>query len=134
MTLVVDASAVVAYLVDDGFDGRWAEDVFAGSPLVAPQLLHAEVANVLRRAELAGDIDAETASAAHDDLLLLRVDLAGYATCARRVWELRPSLTVYDAWYVALAEEIGAPLATLDRRLARAPGPRCEFTTPARTA
>lgn len=35
-----------------------------------------------------------------------------------------------DAWYVAVAEASGAPLATLDVRLSRAPGPRCDFLVP----
>jgi predicted nucleic acid-binding protein len=39
-----------------------------------------------------------------------------------RVWELRANLTAYDAAYVALAEALGAPLLTRDRRLARAAG------------
>jgi predicted nucleic acid-binding protein len=39
-------------------------------------------------------------------------------------------VTTYDGTYVALAELLGAPLATLDRGLAAAPGPRCSFTTP----
>jgi predicted nucleic acid-binding protein len=47
-----------------------------------------------------------------------------------RAWELRGSVTYYDASYVALAELLDAPLVTLDPRLARAPGPRCEFLTP----
>jgi predicted nucleic acid-binding protein len=39
-------------------------------------------------------------------------------------------VTYYDASYVALAEILDAPLVTLDRRPARAPGPRCAFLTP----
>lgn len=35
------------------------------------------------------------------------------------VWALHPNLTAYDAAYVALAEEPGARLLTLDARLAR---------------
>jgi predicted nucleic acid-binding protein len=46
------------------------------------------------------------------------------------VWELRTNLTAYDAWYVALAEAIDAPLATLDSQVARAPGVRCPIRTP----
>jgi predicted nucleic acid-binding protein len=46
---------------------------------------------------------------------------------AARVWELRRSITAYDACYVALAEQLRAPLATLDRKLSRASGPRCAF-------
>jgi predicted nucleic acid-binding protein len=46
------------------------------------------------------------------------------------VWELHPNVVAYDAAYVALAEELAAPLLTLDQRLARAPGPTCTFLTP----
>ena len=45
---------------------------------------------------------------------------------ADRAWELARNLTIYDAAYVALAELLDAPLVTLDQRLARAPGIRCE--------
>jgi predicted nucleic acid-binding protein len=40
------------------------------------------------------------------------------------------TLSCYDAWYVALAEFLGVKLATLNARLARAPGPRCGFWLP----
>ena len=39
-----------------------------------------------------------------------------------------------DAGYVALAEALDAPLATLDARLSRADGPRCAFELPPRQA
>ena len=42
-----------------------------------------------------------------------------------RIWELRNNLSVYDAWYVALAEWLATDLVTADERLANAPGPRC---------
>ncbi len=129
MTLVVDASAVVAALVDAGPAGTWAERLLT-STLVAPQLLHVEAANVLRRAANAGAITDDVASLAHADLVDLRIELVPYEPVAARVWELRHNLTAYDAWYVAVAELIDAPLATLDERLAAAPGPRCEFQTP----
>ncbi len=53
-----------------------------------------------------------------------------YRELAGRIWELRNNITIYDAWYVALAEALDARLATLDVRLARAPGVRCPFVTP----
>ena len=49
---------------------------------------------------------------------------------AERVWELRANLSSYDAWYVAIAELADMPLATLDQKLTRAPGPGCEFLLP----
>ena len=131
MTLVVDASVVVAALIDTGADGTWAEQVLGSEALAAPHLMPAEVANVLRRAALAGDVSADSAALAHADLQDLRVDLFAYEPFAARVWTLRTSVTTYDGWYVALAESLDAPLATLDRRLARSPGARCTFTVPA---
>jgi predicted nucleic acid-binding protein len=59
----------------------------------------------------------------------IRVDLFPYDPFADRVWELRQNVTAYDAWHVALAESLSAPLATLDGRLRRAVGPRCSFLT-----
>ena len=130
MSLVVDASVVVAALIDGGPDGRWAESILVADQLAAPHLMPVEAANILRRAALAGDISDEAASLAHADLLALVVELFPYEVLAPRVWELRSNVTAYDACYIALAEALRAPLATLDRRLAASTGPRCTFRTP----
>ncbi len=50
---------------------------------------------------------------------------------AERIWALRFTVTSYDAWYVAVAEAVNLPLATLDERLSRAEGPACELRMPA---
>ena len=130
MTAVVDASVVVAALVDDGPVGRWAEELVASTPLAAPHLMPVEAANILRRAALAGDLSDDIASLAHADLLSISVELFPYDLLADRIWELPGAVTAYDGWYVALAESLQAPLATLDGRLTRAPGPRCSFIGP----
>lgn len=130
MTLVLDASAAVAVLVDKGADGRWARRQLATGSAAAPHLMPAEAANILRRATLSGEISADTASLAHGDLLELDVELFDYRPLATRVWQLRENVTVYDGWYVALAESLAVDLITLDRRLARAPGCLCAFRTP----
>ncbi len=125
--MVIDASMVVAALVDSGRDGRWAEALLVSDSLAAPHLLTAEASNILRRSALAGAISPELASLAHTDLLDLRVELFPYAPFASRIWALRENVTCYNAWYVAIAEALGAPFATLDTRLAKAPGPHCRF-------
>lgn len=131
MTIVVDASVVVALLCDGGPDGRWAETLMSKETfMVAPHLMPVEVAAILRRSAGAGEISQEVATLAHEDLVALRVELFPYGPFAARVWELRRNVTTYDASYVALAEVLDAPLATLDRRLAKAPGPRCAFVLP----
>jgi len=128
--VVIDSSVVVAALIDHGPLGVWSEALMVSGPLAAPHLMPVEVANVLRRLALNGDISADLASLAHRDLVSLRCELFPYSSGATRVWELRSNLTAYDASYVALAEILGARLATLDARLSRAAGPRCEFALP----
>lgn len=131
-TFVVDASVLVAALVDRGPDGEWAETLLADADLAAPQLVLAETANVLRRLSARrGPLSADAASLAHADLLELRIELFPYAPFGARVWALRGALTAYDAWYVAVAEALDAPLATLDRKLARAAA-ECAFILPPR--
>ncbi len=78
----------------------------------------------------AGVLSTDAAWLAYADLLDLRIDFYPFAPVAGRVWEMRASVRRYDAWYVALAELLGAPVATVDRRLASSPGLRCEFRTP----
>jgi predicted nucleic acid-binding protein len=129
VTLAIDASLVVAAIVDSGAEGTWADELLGSDTLIAPDLLSVEVDSVLRRAAIAGDISADSASLAHADLLALRIDLFAYEPFAERVWELRETISAYDAWYVALAESMDAPLATLDRRLARSQSARCRFIT-----
>ncbi len=112
-------------LIDGGPAGRWAAGAFEGHDLLAPHLAVFEAANILRRHEVAGVISADQAAQAHADLLDLPIDLWPYGPLAWRTWELRRNLSAYDAAYVALAEITGATLATLDRRIGRAPGLRC---------
>ena len=133
MTTVVDASVLVAALVDSGREGSWAESVIADDALAGPELVLAEATNILRRLELAGRLPRPAAAGAHERLLGLDVALFSFAPFARRVWALRENLTSYDAWYVALAEVLECPLATLDRRLSRADGPACAVVTPFRS-
>lgn len=130
MSAVIDASVLVAALVDSGPHGEWAEGILAAGSLHAPELARVEAANILRRLERAKEITTAEANAAYDDLIQLNMELFPFDPFAERVWELRQNVTTYDAWYVAIAEAIKYPLATLDERLARAKGPTCDFLTP----
>ena len=130
MSLVADASVLVAATTDAGRDGSWAEEILASGPLVAPHLVLVEAASILRRLERVRTLTRLEATAAFRDLLRLEVDLLPFEPFAERIWELRPGVTSYDAWYVAVAEALGLPLATLDRRLSRASGPSCRFLVP----
>lgn len=125
MTLVADASAVLALLTDQGEAGRWAAQILSEDEVAAPALMHFEVANTIRRHVAAKLLDPRQARLAHEGLLDLRIETAPYPVLARRSWELRENFTVLDASYIALAEMLGATLVTLDARLSRGPGARC---------
>ena len=102
---------------------RVEERLFApNETLHAPHLLDLEVAQVLRRYCLTGDLEPARAQEALVDLTALEIDRYSHELFLPRVWELRHNITAYDAAYVALAEELAAPLLTADRRLAEAPG------------
>lgn len=129
-SVVADASALVALLLDSGPDGQWATDALVGGAIAAPALLRFEAANVIRRQALADIVNADQAAQAHADLLDLEIEEWPYEVFAARAWELRRDLSSYDASYVAVAEHLGAALVTLDRRIARAPDLHCAVLTP----
>lgn len=125
--LVVDASVLAVAMSDDGSDGDAARDRLRGEDLFAPELLDLEVASVLRRQLMSGAIDARRAGLALTDLMAMPIQRAPHLALLGRAWELRENLTIYDAAYVALAEALQVHLLTGDKRLARAPGPRCHI-------
>ena len=130
MTLVIDASVIVAGLIDTGTEGIWAESLIASENLLAPELIMVEATNILRRLELAKEISPIESGLAQKDLMRLDVQLFPFNPFAERIWSLRNNLTSYDAWYVALAEALDCPLATLDLKLTKASGARCAFAVP----
>ena len=60
----------------------------------------------------------------------LDMELFPFDPFAGRIWELRHNVTSYDAWYVAIAEALNLPLATLDESLSKSSGVSCKFLTP----
>jgi predicted nucleic acid-binding protein len=130
VSVVIDASVLVAALIDTGPHGEWAENILADGSLHAPELSRVEATNILRRLERARKITTAEANAAHEDLMQLSLDLFAFDPFADRVWALRHTVTSYDAWYVAVAEALALPLATLDERLASTQNAACEFLTP----
>lgn len=123
--LVVDASVLAVALLDDGPDGDQIRARLRGEDLAAPSLIDPEVVSVWRGLARGGQLDARRVAFALEDLRALPLKRVDHGALVMRCWELRESLTVYDASYVALAEALQATLLTGDRRIARAPGPTC---------
>jgi len=126
--LVLDASAALDLLLATPSGARVARRVLAeGETLHAPHLLDVEIAHVVRRLVLAGELAVDEAERALVDLRDLPIDRYGHAWLLDRALELRESVTAYDAMYVALAEALDAPLVTADARLARSHGHRAKI-------
>ena len=120
--LVVDSSAVLAALVvrqsPRGLVRRLAED----GDLHAPHLIDIEVLHALRRLNARRELSDDRAADAHRDFGELAMVRYPHAGQSDRIWELRHNLTAYDAAFIALAEALGVPLITCDRRLSMATG------------
>lgn len=125
--IVLDASAVVELLL--GTLGAEAVErrVARARSLHAPSLLDLEVAWAIRRFCATGQLRAERAGQAIAELADLPVRRYPHTPLLGRIWQLRTGITAYDAAYVALAETLGAPLVTRDRRLAQARGHRARI-------
>ena len=89
-------------------------------------MIKAEALSAVRRLTLHGHLADRDALRAVNRIGRLAVSTHSIEPLVRRIWELRDTLTVYDAWYVALAERLDTTLITADRKLAQAPGIRCD--------
>ena len=121
--IVVDASILIEVLLLRP-SGRAAEArLFAtGQTIHAPHLIDVEVGSALRRCAQTGVVEPQRCAEALTDFADLPVHRHPHVFLLPRLWALRANLSAYNATYVALAEALGAPLLTHDRRLAGAPG------------
>lgn len=120
----VDASLVVRILdADSAVVPVWERLVHLDGDLIAPSLLHYEVANVLHQQQRGGMIRAQRAADGLWRVMNLPIELYGDARLHSRALEIaceHQLPATYDAHYVALAERFRVPLWTCDRRLAAA--------------
>ena len=118
---VINAGVVIGLLTSD-----LDPTAIAQSELSAPHLIDSEVTHALRRMTTSGALSSPEAGAAFASFRLLIIRRWPVTHLLPRMWELRHNLSAYDATYVALAEGLSEPLLTTDRRLALAPGIRCQ--------
>lgn len=120
--IVVDAAAVVdALTVPEGTDELRAR--LAHEDLNAPSLLDYEVVSALRGLTMAGRLSAARATDALADFNDVPITRWPFEDALRqRAFQIRNTVSGYDAAYVALAEALDCPLVTRDRRLARSHG------------
>jgi len=121
--IVLDASAVVDWLLQTPAGQRIEQRIYArNDTLHTVHLLDVEFAQVLRRLVREGTLARKRAEEAMEDLIAVRVTRYAPVVLLHRIWQLRQNLSAYDAAYVALAEELKAPLITRDQKIAAASG------------
>ena len=121
--IVLDASAAIEWLFQSPTGIEIDKRIFSTSEtLHVPHLLDIEVAQVLRRYVRDKTIAAQRGEEALEDLDDMPLRRYPHDFLIPRVWELRATLTAYDAVYVALAEVLDAPLLTCDGKIASASG------------
>jgi predicted nucleic acid-binding protein len=126
--IVLDASALVDVVLDQR-DAAWVLGQIADEEITAPSHQPAEVLSALARLVRGAVLSPDAARDALDEALDLPQRLiAPSAAQVRRAFVLRDRIRVVDGLYVALADELGCPLVTTDRRLASADAP-CEVRT-----
>lgn len=128
---VIDASVWVDALVNTGPRGHSARsELQSVDELHVPAIFSAEVVSALRRLRQTGAIEEFVARRALFETLAVRMVSYPFEPFAERAWQLKDTLTVYDAWYVALAEQLQTTLVTADERLLSVNPITCSVRSP----
>ncbi len=126
--IVVDASAAALLFADPAADTRakTARTVLEADPAwIVPEHWHTEVFSAIHGLWLGKKLDDAHAERATSTLARMVVGSTPTAPLLPRMWELRSSLSAYDAAYVAAAESHACTLVTADARIARSGAARC---------
>ena len=119
--IVVDASALLEFLLQTPLGARVEARLLRDDDeFHAPHLIDVEVVQGLRRLVRVGELSANRAAEAIDDLVELDLHRHAHFDLLTRAWTLRENVTAYDAIYLALAEALDATVITCDRPLAKA--------------
>jgi predicted nucleic acid-binding protein len=120
---VVDASAVVRGLTTEGEAAALLDRVAEGATVGhAPDLIVAEVSSALALAVRTERRSLGDAQSLFELLASSPIELHPTTPLAAAAIELAATreMSAYDAFYAVLAEALGVPLVTADRRLASA--------------
>ncbi len=130
MTIVVlDASAAVAAFAENtGRGSRLLNRIAEVGEIAVPAHYHVEAANALRGMERGGVLSTEAMLGALRDISDLAVtEHLVVGPVLDRAIEFRANATVYDALYIALAEQLECSVVTADAKLAAIPDARCSI-------
>ncbi|GGM72189.1 ribonuclease VapC12 [Longimycelium tulufanense] len=114
---VIDASALVEFLGARNPDRDLVKRLLSGVA-AAPALIDVEVIGAIRAQVIRGEMSEDTAEGVMENLKVFTLARAPHTPYIERIWQLRHSITSYDAAYITLAEDLGLPLVTCDAKLA----------------
>lgn len=120
---VLDASVAVEILLRHpaGIDAFVRLQTDANG-IHAPHLIDIEVAHAFRRLVMLGEVPSADAAIAMETLPRLQLERHSHLLLLPRIWQLRHTVSSYDAAYIALAEMLHTPLLTCDAKLSRSHG------------
>jgi len=121
-SIVLDASVVASAFFPETHSDAAKALLVAGHSLHAPELLYAEVANVIWKRGRRGEIAPGEAEALFSDIMDLPIETASIEELAPAALQLaiRTRQTVYDCLYLALAMKLKTTVASGDQRLVNA--------------
>ena len=121
-TWVVDASVSAKWVLREQLSDNALTLLDPSNNLLAPDLLLAEVANVLWKKVRSGELTGEMALERYSALMGMGVTIIASAALSRRALEIaiETGRTAYDALYLALAEKHDCRVVTADERLVNA--------------
>jgi len=119
---VIDASVIAAAFFPEPHSAAAKALLVSGTDLYAPDLVYAEVANVIWKRHSRGEIDGDDAADLLSDILRLPLETVPSEQLVAPALELamRTGRTAYDCLYVALAVQIKTVMVSNDRRLVNA--------------
>jgi len=117
--VVIDASVAAKWFIVEPGASAARELVQSEGVLIAPELIIAEVLNVIWKRLIRNDLERDQVAHVPDALPKLFAELWPTVWLAKRAFEIAAELRhpVYDCFYLALAESEDATLVTADRRL-----------------
>ena len=117
-TYVVDASVAVKWYLPEVHSQQAATLLNPDNILWAPELIFAELGNVCWKRVQRKELDSQQASMIVQDFLASPLRIEGHAAVLEHAWRIAVEYgrSVYDSLYLALANQIDAPLVTADLR------------------
>ena len=117
--VVVDASVGIKWFIPEVHEHDALKLIERNVELLAPDLIYAEIGNILWKKWRQGEIDAEDVLGLIHDFKAVNLNIHETGMLMEKAWEIakRHNRSFYDSTYIALAVESECQVATADIKL-----------------